>query len=512
MNAAVQMNHITKKFGKLYANKDVSLTVERNSIHGIVGENGAGKTTLMKILYGMQPADSGEIILFGEKVSFYSPKDAIEKRVGMIHQHFTLVPSMTVADNVVLGRPPCRFGVLDKERAGAEVEALCRRCNFQMDLTARVEDLPVGLKQRVEILKALYLGADVLIMDEPTAVLTPQEITGLFETLENIRKDGTSIILITHKLSEVMELTDHITVLRGGQVSGNVLTADTNEVELARMMVGRDVFLQIDKEEHEPGGPVLELEHISCKNAEGHKVLDDVSLTVRRGEIVGIAGVQGNGQTELEAAITGMDTLYSGTVSINGEKVDSGLPPFPRRQLGLGHIPEDRQIAGSAGAATVEDNFLMTLYRKPQLGKWGYFSRENGRELLNEQVKLFDIKIPGSGAEGASLSGGNMQKLIVAREYSLKPQILLAAQPTRGVDIGATEFIHRKLVEIRDDGCGVLLISNELSEIMSLSDRILVMYEGRIVGETTLAEADITRLGLWMAGITEAQGEGGGEV
>ncbi len=340
MNAAVQMNHITKKFGKLYANRDVSLTVERNSIHGIVGENGAGKTTLMKILYGMHPADSGEIILFGEKVAFHSPKDAIEKRVGMIHQHFTLVPSMTVADNVVLGRPPIRFGVLDKERAWTEVEALCRRCNFQMDLKARVEDLPVGLKQRVEILKALYLGADVLIMDEPTAVLTPQEITGLFETLEKIRNDGTSIILITHKLSEVMDLTDHITVLRAGQVSGNVLTKDTNEVELARMMVGRDVFLQIEKEEQRPGDAVLELEHISCKNAEGVKVLKDVSLTVRRGEIVGIAGVQGNGQTELEDAIAGMDTMYAGSISINGKKV---------RNVGGGQFPDDVVPAAETG-------------------------------------------------------------------------------------------------------------------------------------------------------------------
>lgn len=505
MNAAVQMNHITKKFGKLYANQDVSLTVGRNSIHGIVGENGAGKTTLMKILYGMHPADSGEIILFGEKVAFHSPKDAIEKRVGMIHQHFTLVPSMTVADNVVLGRPPIRFGVLDKERAWTEVEALCRRCNFQMDLKARVEDLPVGLKQRVEILKALYLGADVLIMDEPTAVLTPQEITGLFETLEKIRNDGTSIILITHKLSEVMDLTDHITVLRAGQVSGNVLTKDTNEVELARMMVGRDVFLQIEKEEQRPGEAVLELEHISCKNAEGVKVLKDVSLTVRRGEIVGIAGVQGNGQTELEDAIAGMDTMYAGSISVNGKKVRNTTPPLRRRQLGLGHIPEDRQIAGSAGGASVEDNFLMTLYRQPELGRWGYFSRKAGRELLENQVAQFDIKIPGVKAEGSSLSGGNMQKLIVAREYNLKPQILVASQPTRGVDIGATEFIHRKLVELRDAGCGVLLISNELSEILSLSDRIMVMYEGKIVGETTSGQADITRLGLWMAGITQEE-------
>lgn len=511
MNAAVQMCHITKKFGKLYANRDVSLTVERNSIHGIVGENGAGKTTLMKILYGMHPADGGEIYLFGERVSFRSPKDAIEKRVGMIHQHFTLVPSMTVADNVVLGRPPCRLGVLDKERAKAEVEALCGRCNFQMDLEARVEDLPVGLKQRVEILKALYLGADVLIMDEPTAVLTPQEITGLFETLERIRNEGTSIILITHKLSEVMELTDHITVLRGGQVSGNVLTKDTNEVELARMMVGRDVFLQIDKEEHRRGEPVLKLEHISCKNSEGVKVLDDVSLTVHAGEIVGIAGVQGNGQSQLEDVVTGMDTLYTGTVAIDGHPVERGTAPLKRRRLGLGHIPEDRQITGSAGAASVEDNFFMTLYRKPEFGRRGYFSRETARKLLDRQVKQFGIKIPGINAEGSSLSGGNMQKLIVAREYSLKPRILLAAQPTRGVDIGATEFIHRKLVEIRDAGCGVLLISNELSEIMSLSDRILVMYEGRIVGETTSETADITRLGLWMAGVTQGE-EGGSEA
>lgn len=507
MSVAVEMKHITKYFGTLCANNDISLTILKNSIHGVIGENGAGKSTLMKILYGMYSADKGEIYLNGEKVFFHSPKDAIAKRVGMIHQHFTLVPSMTVLDNVVLGRPPQKFAILDRNAAVREVQELCARCGFPMKLSVLVENLSVGLRQRVEILKALYLGADILIMDEPTAVLTPQEIEGLFVTLRQLSNQGTSVILITHKLSEVMAITDHITVLRNGKVTGNVLTKEINEVKLARMMVGREMLPFVKKNDYNPGKPLLRLEHVSCKNADEVMVINDVSFTVHSGEIVGIAGVQGNGQTELAEIIIGLDDIYSGDIFINEIKIEPAETPWQRRRNGLGLIPEDRQIMGSAGVASTEDNFLMTIYRMPEISRHGLLSRKKGIKVLNEHVEKFNIKMADAKNPGSSLSGGNMQKLIVAREHYLQPRVLLAAQPTRGVDIGATEFIHQKLVEMRDNRNGVLLISNELSEIMSLSDRILVIYNGRIIGEVDGKDADVTTIGLWMAGITNSNQE-----
>ncbi len=502
MNEAVLLKDIVKVFPGTIANDHVTITIRKNSIHGIVGENGAGKTTLMKQLYGMYRPDGGEIWLNGKKATFHSPKDAISCRIGMVHQHFTLVNSMSVVENIILGRPVIKHGFVDIKKAKEEISQLCRKYNFEMDLDAKTEDLPVGLKQRVEILKALYLGADVLIMDEPTAVLTPQEITELFATLRSLRDLGASIILITHKLSEVIQLTDEVTVLRDGKVTGHVLTKDTNEQELARMMIGRGLQLHIDKQETKDGEKALCVKNIRCRNDDGIMVVDDVSFEVRYGEIVGIAGVQGNGQTELIEVISGMNQEYGGTVEIDGQGVPMKASPWQRRTMGLGHIPEDRQIQGSAPEATIEDNFLMTTYRKPEINYHSLISRKKAMGELEAMVGKFKIKIPGCKAKGSSLSGGNMQKLIFAREYNLNPKCLIAAQPTRGVDIGAMEFIHNRLVEMRDQGKAVLLVSNELSEIMLLSDRVLVMYEGKISGEVKSGELSEEKIGLLMAGIT----------
>ena len=503
MSVAVQMKNIVKLFGAVRANDDVCLTIQKNSIHGIIGENGAGKTTLMKILYGMYRPDGGEILLDGKRVKFSSPKDAIACHIGMVHQHFTLVPSMTVMENIILGCPPQKRGFIDRKKALEQVNALCEKYNFNMDPNAVISELPVGLRQRVEILNALFLGADILIMDEPTAVLTPQEITGLFETLKELRNHGASIILITHKLSEVMAITDEVTVLRDGKVTGRVHTSDTNERALAQMMVGRGVLLNVEKAPAQLGDTVLRMEHIRSCNDDGLLTVDDVSFSLREGEIVGIAGVQGNGQSELIEILSGVNQDYVGAITIAGKLIPRESTPWARRKAGLGLIPEDRQISGSAGVATVEDNFLMTTYRKRNINKHGFISRKIARMELEASIEAFKIKIPSIKAGGYSLSGGNMQKLIVAREYNLHPKILIAAQPTRGVDIGAMEIIHKKLVELRESGKAVLLVSNELSEIMSLSDRILVMYQGRIMGEVAAKDAEESQLGLWMAGISE---------
>lgn len=503
MDEAVLLKDIVKVFPGTVANDHITISIKKKSIHGIVGENGAGKTTLMKQLYGMYMPDGGEIWLNEKKVVFHSPKDAISYRIGMVHQHFTLVDSMTVVENIILGNPIVKFGLVDIKRAKEEISLLCEKYNFAMDLDARIEDLPVGLKQRVEILKALYLGADILIMDEPTAVLTPQEIVELFSTLRNLRDLGASIILITHKLSEVMEITDEVTVLRDGKVTGHVYTKDTNEQELAKMMIGRGLQAHVDKTENPKGNVALSVKHVKCKNEDGLMVVNDVSFEVHYGEIVGIAGVQGNGQTELIELISGINNEYAGAVEIDGKSVKKDLSPWRRRVMGLGHIPEDRQLDGSAPEATIEDNFLMTTYKKPEVNYHTFISRKVALDELKDMVAQFKIKIPSYKAKGSSLSGGNMQKLIFAREYNLNPKCLIASQPTRGVDIGAMEFIHNRLIDMRNQGKAILLVSNELSEIMLLSDRILVMFEGKISGEVNAKEASEETIGLLMAGITE---------
>lgn len=499
---AVEMRNITKKFDNLIANNAVNFNTYWNEIHGLCGENGAGKTTLMNVLYGLYKPDEGDIFINGKKVSFNSPRDAIAAGIGMVHQHFSLVPSMTVAENIVMGNPPkLRNGLVDKKRSISIVQELSKKYGLDINPTGIVKELPVGLQQRVEILKALYLGADILIMDEPTAVLTPQEIRQLFKTLQMLKEQGKSIILITHKLKEVKEVTDRVTVMRRGKITGCRKTKDVTEHEIARMMVGREVLLNINKKESKIGEPILQVNSISCNDNRGIQVLHKISFQVNRGEIVGIAGVQGNGQSELIEAIAGLRPITEGTVRIKGVPMKGRNLPEKCRSIGVGHIPEDRQNVGAALDATIRDNFILNLHKKEEFTKKMFLNFKIIEEKCKQTLKQYDVRYNKIQDFAYSLSGGNLQKLIIAREMYSQPELLIAAQPTRGVDIGATEFIHRQLIKQRDLGCAVLLISYDLSEIMSLSDRILVIYKGTIVGEISQAEATEEKIGLLMSGI-----------
>lgn len=502
MSYAVEMKGITKIFPGVVANDSIDFNAEKGTICGLVGENGAGKTTLMKILYGMYRPDGGTLHINGTEARLNSPKDAIALHIGMVHQHFTLVPSMTVAENVMYGRPiRMKNGLLDLKKASEVVRQLSDAYAFWLHPDAVTETLPVGVKQRVEILKALYLGAEILIMDEPTAVLTPQEIQKLFDILRTLKQKGCTIILITHKLREIMEITDEVTVMRSGKVTGHVKTCDTNELELARMMVERDVLLRVPKKDAVPGEIEMRAEHLSYTNEEGVRLVDDVSFCVRRGEIVGIAGVQGNGQTELIKLLAGLIPKYDGTITLSGREILPATSPIARRNLGLGHIPEDRQTTGAALEASILDNYTMTNYLRPEFQRHGLIQYKKLRKAAEDAVQKFRIKTPAVSEYAMSLSGGNLQKLIAARELLMGPRFLMACQPTRGVDIGAMEFIHQQIVAMRDSGGAVLLVSNELSEVMSLSDRILVIFRGRFVGEIDSKLATEEQLGQWMAGI-----------
>lgn len=502
MACAVELKHITKVFPGVVANKDVSLQVDWGSIHGLIGENGAGKTTLMKILYGMYSASEGEIWINGEKVEFHSPRDAIAHGIGMVHQHFTLVPSLTVTQNIILGKPICKKnGLLDLTHANQEIEELGRHFKLEVNPTAYVKDLPVAMQQRVEILKALYLGADILIMDEPTAVLTPQEIAQLLQTLVHLKEQGKCIILITHKLKELMSVTNHITVLRAGVVTGQVKTCDVNEMKIAAMMVGHEISFTIQKSPPQFGKEVLRTEHLNLHNQFGFQLLHNISFSVRQGEIVGIAGVQGNGQTELIEVLSGMRTDYTGTLYLSDTQILVTAGPRQRRKLGLAHIPEDRQSTGAALEASLTENFIMGDFENLHYTGRHTIHYKKAASEAQAQFEKFAVKMSDPGQSAGSLSGGNLQKAIVAREMYRNPSLLIAAQPSRGVDIGATMFIHEKLLALRDQKRAILLISSELSEIMSLSDRILVMYKGSIVGETTPLESTEEDIGLLMAGI-----------
>ncbi len=504
MAYAVEMKGITKTFPGVVANKEVSLTVPWGSIHGLIGENGAGKTTLMKVLYGMYRPDEGEILINGQSFTFRGPEDAIAHGIGMVHQHFTLVPSLNVTQNIMLGRPITkRSGVLDFEKAYTVVKKLGQDYGLPVDPHAIIKDLPVAMQQRVEILKALYLGADILIMDEPTAVLTPQEIESLLNTLVLLKQKGKSIILITHKLKELMRVTDEITVLRSGKVTGRVKTCDATEALVAAMMVGKEISFEVPKEPSHPGETVLVAANLNSYDRLGVQVLRNVSFSLRRGEIVGVAGVQGNGQTELIEALSGMNTKYTGQISICGKPIVSDAPPLARRRAGLAHVPEDRQTMGAALSASLLENFIMGGLDDEAYANRTTISYRRAGETAQKQLGRFDVKYASLNDPAGALSGGNLQKAIVAREIYRSPEVLIAAQPSRGVDIGATMFIHKKLVEMRDAGKAVLLISSELSEIMSLSDRILVMYNGSIVGETTPQQSTEEDIGLMMAGIAK---------
>jgi simple sugar transport system ATP-binding protein len=480
---ALELRGITKRFSDVVANDGIDFDLRPGEVHALLGENGAGKSTLMNVLYGLYRPDEGEIRIGGQPVTMHSPKDAIERGIGMVHQHFMLIPVMTVAENIVLGTEPTRDGVLlDLSAAERRVRELSDKYGLSVDPRARIEDISVGRQQRVEILKALYRGADILILDEPTAVLTPQEATELFGVLRSLTEQGMSIIFITHKLNEVLSISDRITVLRRGQKVETLATSEATEESLARLMVGREVLLRVDKPPADTGETLLEVNDLSVMDDRGLDAVRGVSFTVRAGEIVGIAGVDGNGQTELIDAIAGLRRPLSGTVTVGGRDMTKANA---RKVLdeGMGHIPEDRQARGLVLEFSLAENLALEDYRSPPDSRWGWlFPRRllaRARLLLRE----FDVRGGGPNARASALSGGNQQKVVIAREVGRDPRVLVAAQPTRGLDVGAIEYVHKRLIAVRDEHKAVLLVSLELEEILSLSDRILVLYEGRVAGE-----------------------------
>ncbi|UCF79908.1 MAG: ABC transporter ATP-binding protein [Candidatus Eiseniibacteriota bacterium] len=507
------MEGISKQFALVKANDCANLDVNRGEIHALVGENGAGKSTLMRILYGLYRADSGRMYLDGDPVELRSPADAISLGIGMVHQHFMLVPPLSVTENVVLGSEPLRAGVvLDLKGAAERVKELSETFALAVDPDARVEELSVGAQQRVEIVKILFRGARLLILDEPTAVLTPQETESLFVILRRLKEQGKTIIFITHKLSEVMEISDSVTVMRHGKVVGDLKTAETNTEELATLMVGRKVLLEVEKGAPARGETVLELKDVHALGASKVPTLRGISLRVCSGEILGVAGVQGNGQTELVEVITGLRKPSSGSLRLL-ERDITGLSPREMLKLGVAHIPEDRLKRGLVPAFTVSENLILGSHFRPPFAGRLWLRREDIFENARSVLRRFDVRPQAPALPARSLSGGNQQKLIVGRELSRDPKLLVASQPTRGVDIGAIEFIHRNLIAQRDRGCAVLLVSADLSEILSLSDRIAVIYEGRIVGTVDSTQADEKKLGMMMMTgvLAKEDGNGAGE-
>jgi ABC-type uncharacterized transport system ATPase subunit len=479
----LEMRHIMKRFPGVVANDDVSFDLRRGEVHALLGENGAGKSTLMNIVYGLYHPDEGEIVIKGEPVKFSSPREAIDHGIGMVHQHFMLIPVMSVAENIVLAQEPRRAGILlDFDAADRRARELAGSFNFAIDPDARVEDITVGQQQRVEILKALYRSADILVLDEPTAVLTPQEATELFEILRTLVREGMSIVFISHKLNEVLEIADRITVLRRGKIIETLPTAGATEEGLARLMVGREVLLRVEKGAAAPTDALLQVDDLHVLDDREIEKVRGVSFEVRAGEIVGIAGIDGNGQTELIDAMTGLRRVQSGRVVVGGEDV-TGTSAFRSLEAGLGHIPEDRQRRGLVLEFSIAENIALHDFRKPPDSRFGWLFPRRLIERARTLIKQFDVRGGGPTTRAGGLSGGNQQKVILAREIERDPKVLIAAQPTRGLDVGAIEFVHRRLIEERDEGRAILLVSLELEEILSLSDRILVMYEGKIAGE-----------------------------
>jgi simple sugar transport system ATP-binding protein len=495
----LELHGIVKEFPGVVANDHVDFELARGEVHALLGENGAGKSTLMNILYGLYKADAGEIRLNGKPVTFSSAKDAIDAGIGMVHQHFMLIPVMTVAENIVLGTEPKRDGLLlDEGAAERRVDELARTFNFQVDPRALVETITVGQQQRVEIMKALYRNADILILDEPTAVLTPQEAKDLFSILERLTREGISVIFISHKLNEVLEIADRITVLRRGKTIETFPREGATQESLARAMVGRDVLLRVEKPPSAPGDVLLELDDLHVVDDRGIEKVRGVSLSVRAGEIVGIAGVDGNGQSELIDAIAGLRRIESGTVQVAGREFQRASA---RTMLdaGVGHIPEDRQRRGLVLEFSIAENIALHDYATPPDAKWGWLFPQRLVERARRLISEFDVRGGGPLTRAGGLSGGNQQKVVAAREIERDPKVLIAAQPTRGLDVGAIEYLHRRLVEERNEGRAILLISLELEEIFSLSDRILVLYEGEIVGEHA-GEVSEDQIGLEMLG------------
>ena len=491
---------ITKRFPGVLANDRVNLKLHKSEILALLGENGAGKSTLMNMLYGLYHPDEGEIWIKGENVKMADPHDAIDRGIGMVHQHFQLVPVMTVAENVILGSEIITGGGrLNMREAEKRVRDLSEKYGLTVDPTAVVEDLPVGTQQRVEIIKALYRQADVLILDEPTAVLTPQEANELFRTMKELTAQGVSIIFITHKLKEVLAVADSVAVLRGGQMVGTADPKNATETSLAELMVGRKVILQVEKDEAKPAEPVLHVENLHVRDDRDQMAVEGVDLEVRAGEIVGIAGVQGNGQRELVEALTGLRHVEEGRVILTGQDCTHSSPR-EITELGIAHIPEDREKHGLVMPYSIADNMVLNTYYKTPFANGPIMNHDSIEEQGDRLVKEFDVRTPSIHTPARSLSGGNKQKVIVAREFSRPVKLLIAAQPTRGIDVGSIEFIHNQIVAQRDRGIAVLVVSAELDEVLGLADRVAVMFDGRIVKVLPIAEATRERVGLLMAG------------
>ncbi len=497
---ALELKEITKQFPRVLANDHISFSVNKGEIFSIVGENGAGKSTLMKIVYGLYTPTSGEIYVFGKKVEMKSPQDAIKLKIGMVHQEFMLIPRFTVTENIVLGDEPRKGPIFDYKKAVNEIKELSKKYGLKVDPTEKVANLPVGIQQRVEILKILRRGAEILIFDEPTAVLTPEETEDLFKTLMALKKSGKTILFISHKLKEVMAISDRIAVLRRGKLQGIVKKEETSEEELAKMMVGRNVVLEIPKVPAKPGSVILSVRDLTVKNHRGIVGLKGVSFNVREGEIVAIAGVEGNGQAELVNALIGFTRPLKGKVILNGKEMRM-ITPYDIRSKGMAYIPEDRKRRGLVLPFRVKDNIIMGQHTLYPFSKNGVMNDTEIDKFATKQLDEFDIRPRNIYIKAGNLSGGNQQKVIVARELSMKHNFLLASQPTRGLDIGAMEFVYNHLLEEKKKGVAILLISLELSEVLGLADRILVLYEGEIVGETTPEETNEQELGLMMLGL-----------
>jgi ABC-type uncharacterized transport system ATPase subunit len=499
-NIALEVKNITKRFPGVLANDQVSLHLKKGEIHALLGENGAGKTTLMNMVYGLYHPDSGQILVDGKEVTVTEPTDAINLGIGMVHQHFMLIPVFTVAENIVLGNETVKGLQLDRKSAAQRIKELSQQFGLEINPNALTGELPVGVQQRVEIIKALYRRCNILILDEPTAVLTPQEANDLFRIMRELTQRGVSIIFISHKLKEVLTIADRITVLRGGRVVGETTPQESDEHSLAAMMVGREVLLTVEKEEAQPREAVLQVEALRVKDKREHEAVAGVSFEVHAGEVLGIAGVQGNGQTELVEALTGLTHSFGGKVTLAGQEVTNATP----RQVVdavIAHVPEDRQKFGMIESYPIADNMILNTYHQEPYARHRMMNNKAIEDHATQLVAQYDVRTPSVYTKGGSLSGGNQQKMVVAREFSRPINLLIAAQPTRGIDVGSIEFIHNQIVAKRDDGIAVLLVSSELDEIMALSDRILVMYKGEIIGNVLREDATREGLGLLMAGV-----------
>lgn len=499
----LELQNITKQFPGVLANDRISISIDKGQVLGLLGENGAGKTTLMNILSGLYRPDSGKIFIDGKERIFSDPAQAIGAGIGMVHQHFMLVPVFDVTESVVLGNEPTKglLGSFDRATARAQVVELSKRHGLHVDPDAKIESLPVGVRQRVEILKALYRKTDILVLDEPSAVLTPQETEELFEIIRGLARGGTSVIFITHKLNEVIAVADKITVLRRGAVAGETTPKAATAAILAEMMVGREVQLTVSRSKSKAAEPVLEIKGLNVLNDAGAIAVNDVSFELHSGEILAVAGVQGNGQTELVEALTGLRPVDSGSVILEKKPLPSGSP----REIasaGVAHIPEDRSRDGMVKGMTVAENYILNSYHLPAFSTRGLLNRTAIAAAAEKAVKDFDVRTPSIDTDIASLSGGNQQKVIVAREFSRSVRLVIAAQPTRGLDVGSIEYIHRRIVEQRDAGAAVLIVSTELDEVLALGDRVAVMYEGKVVGILDAKDATRERVGLLMGGIT----------